>query len=161
MGAIRGMGRLLSDLLFFLTMEGNWAFRPHEKVVLKAALDSLPDHDKSLLYSQIHGLKFVQRSHRQIARPRFYRGLYQWDLRKIEHSNQSEMIIEVQLDVEGHREVAQVEFFQGRVDTIQFKRSAKFYKGKDMNVVSAGPGKLSNSIALEIDRQEHGTQHHP
>jgi hypothetical protein len=70
----------------------------------------------------------------------------------------SQKLIEVQLDVEGAKEVAHVEFFRGRVDSIQFKRPAAYYAGKNLKVMGVRPGKLARSHAAAIDRREHGTE---
>jgi hypothetical protein len=71
----------------------------------------------------------------------------------------SKKLIEVQLDVEGAKEVAHVEFFRGRVDTIQFKRPGAYYAGKKLKVMGVRPGKVALSHAAAIDRLEHGTEH--
>ena len=71
----------------------------------------------------------------------------------------SEKLIEVQVDIEGAKEVAHVEFFRGRVDSIQFEQSSAYYAGKKMKVMGARPGALALSHAAAIDRREHGTDH--
>lgn len=150
--------RFLWDTLYFLTGEGSWKLHPHERMVLKAAIDFLPERAQALLRAQLNETVFVQRSHRQISRPRFYIRHYRLDRRAMEDPEYSEKIIDVQLDVEGMHEVAQVEFFQGRVDTIQFKRPAAYYAGKKLKVTSTRLGKLTRSHARAIDRCEHGTR---
>jgi hypothetical protein len=151
--------RFLWDTLYFLGGEGSWKLRPHERIVLEAAIDFLPENAKALMRSQLSETIFVQRSHKQISHPRFYTSFYRLDRRAIEDLEYSHKIIDVQIDVEGANEVAQVEFFQGRVDIIVFKRSAAYYAGKKLKVMGARPGKLARSHARAIDRREHGTQH--
>ena len=154
---VKSLSRFLLDLLYFLTGEGSWSLRPHEKMVIDAAINFLPEHAHALLRSQLEETTFVQRSHKQICRPRFYTAPYLQDQRAIEDVEYSEKIIDVQVDVEGVNEVAQVEFFRGRVDSIQFKRPATYYAGKKMRVMGTRPGKLARSHAAAIDRREHGT----
>lgn len=68
-------------------------------------------------------------------------------------------VIDVQIDVEGMKQVANVEFFRGRVDIITFKRPAAYYAGKTLKVVGVQPGKLGRTHAAALDRLEHGTHH--
>lgn len=96
---------------------------------------------------------------RQIFWPRSYRSFYRLDRRAIEDSEYSHKIIDVQMDIEGKSEVAQVEFFKGGVDIIAFKRPAAYYAGKTLKVMGARPGKLGRSHAAAIDRLEHGRHH--
>lgn len=156
--AVKALIRLLWDLLYFLTGEGGWSFRAHEKAVLDAVVDTLPERSQVLLRSQVKGTTFVQRSHKQICRPRFYTAPYLQDRRVVEGVEYSQMVVDVQLDVDGVREVAQVEFFGGRVDSIQFKRPSAYYVGKGLRVTGTRRGKPKRSHAAAIDRREHGTE---
>jgi hypothetical protein len=157
--AVKALACFLWDLLFFLTGEGSWSLRPHERMVIEAAIDFLPEDAQALLRSQMKETTFVQRSHKQICWPRFYARPYLPDRRAIEDLEYYKKLIEVQLDVEGAKEVAHVEFFRGRVDTIQFKRPGTYYAGKKLKVIGTRPGKLARSHAAAIDRREHGTEH--
>ena len=74
--AVKALTRFLGDLLYFLTGEGSWSLRPRERVVIEAVIDTLPEHAQALLRSQLNGTTFVQRSHKQISRPRFYTAPY-------------------------------------------------------------------------------------
>lgn len=159
MSAVKALILFLWDLLYFLTGEGSWSLRPHERIVIEAAIDFLPEHAQALLRSQLKQTTFVQRSHKQICWPRFYLSPYLQDRRAIEDADYSEKIIDVQVDVDGVKEVAHVEFFRGRVDTIQFKRPAAYYAGKKLRVIGTRTGKLTRSHAAAIDRREHGTEH--
>lgn len=156
--AVRALTHFLLDVLYFLTGEGSWRLRPHEEIVIEAAIDILPRRSQALLRSQLKETMFIQRSHKQISRPRFYSGLYRPDRRALEDADYADTIIDVQLDVEGIHETAQVEFFRGRVDSIQFKRPAAHYAGKKLTVLGARRGTLARSHAAAIDRREHGTE---
>lgn len=59
------------------------------------------------------------------------------------------------IDVGGAVEVAQVEFFRGRIDSIQLERPASYYTGKRIRVVNARLSESADSIAESIDRHEH------
>lgn len=156
--AVKTLVQFLWDLLYFLTGEGSWSLRPHERIVIEAVVDTLPEPSQGLLRSQLKQTLFVQRSHKQICRLRFYTAPYLQDRRAVEGEEYSTKVIDVQIDVEGRSEVAQVEFFGGRVDSIQFKRPAAHYVGKSLRVTGTRLGKASRSHAAAIDRHEHGRQ---
>jgi hypothetical protein len=156
--AVEALFRFLVDLLYWVTGEGSWRLRPHERVVIEAAIDLLPQQSRELLRAQLKETTFVQRSHRQICRPRFYSAPYIPDRRAIEDVESSDRIIDVHLVVEGVNEVAHVEFYRGRVDSIQFKRPAAYYADKRLRAVGTRPGRQGRSHAAAIDRREHGAQ---
>jgi hypothetical protein len=156
--AVSALVRFFWDLLYFLTAEGSWNLRANERVVIEAVTDSLPAEAQALLRSQLGGIKFVQRSHKQISRPRFYAAPYLLDRRPVANAEHSEMVVEVQLEVDGVSEVAHVEFYSGRVDSIQFKRPSKYYAGKNLRVMGVRPGRPARTHAAAIDRREHGTK---
>jgi hypothetical protein len=149
---MKATASFLWDLLYFLTGEGTWRLRAHERLVLEAAIASLPDIIQSRLRAQFNQKLFVQRSHRQISRPRFYS-------KPLESNELPHKILKVEIDVGGKKESAHVEFFQGRVDSIQFKHSGNFYSGKALKVIGVKAGNLKVSHAAAIDRCEHGSQH--
>lgn len=151
--------RLIWDLLYFLTGEGSWSLRPHESVVLEAAIDSLPEPSRALFHSRLKGTMFVQRSHKQISWPRFYTAPYLSDPRTIRGDELSEYVVDVKFDVDGVSQVANVDFFKGRLDTIQFKRPASYYAGKTLRVTDVRPGKPHLTHGAALDRLEHGREH--
>lgn len=156
MNVVKSLTHFFWDLLYFLTGEGSWSLHPRERIVIDAMIDVLPEDAKGLLRSQLNETMFVQRTHKQISRPRFYRVPYLRDLRVIEDTDYSQKIIDVQVDVDGVNEVVNVEFFQGRIDSIQFKRPASYYVGKRLKVTGTKLGKSNLSHAAAIDRGEHG-----
>lgn len=158
MGVVKAIFNFLWDLLYFLTGEGGWKLRPHERVVLEAAISSFSDDIQMQLFNQIRQLMFIQRSNSHISRPRFYTTFYVKDRTFIANEELSHMIINIQISVDGEKQNSQVEFFQGRIDSIQFKQPGKFYFGKAVSVTGIKHGKLNLSHAAAIDRCEHGRQ---
>jgi hypothetical protein len=158
-GVSEAMFRFLWDLLFFLTGEGSWALRPHERIVLEAAIANLPDHAQKLMRPLLKQTVFVQRSHVQVSYPRFYSTFYVQNRSAIEDEFFVQNVLSVQIDVDEERQSAQVEFFKGRISSIQFKKPAKFYAGKEVKAMSVKPIKPNLSHAAAIDRLEHGKEH--
>ncbi len=157
--AAKSLIHFLSDLLYFLSGVGSWSLRPHERAVIEAVIDTLPEHSQVVFRSQLNGTIFVQRSHKQISWPRFYTAPYLRDMRAIEVKENALKVVDVQLDVDGVKQVANVEFFEGRVDTIQFRRPAAYYVGKRLSVTGTQPGKSNRTHGAAIDRLEHGREH--
>lgn len=155
---LRSMVRFLWDIFYFLTGEGGWRLHSHERAVVEAVIDTLPEHSQVLLRSQLNGILFVQRSHKQICRPRFYTAPYVPDQRAVEGGGNFAKLVDVQVEVDGRNEVVQVEFFRGRIESIQFKRPTASYVGKSLEVMSTRPGRLTRSHARAIDRREHGPE---
>lgn len=156
MSAIKGVFNFLWDMLYFLTGEGSWMLRPHERIVLEAAITSFPDNVQKLIRTEMKQKMFIQRSNRQISRPRFYSTFYITNHKIIEDKEFSHKIVDIQICVDGEKQNAQVEFFEGRIDSIQFKKPGKFYVGKTIKVVGVKSGNVNLSHAAAIDRREHG-----
>ena len=68
---MKAIASFLWDMLYFLTGEGTWHLRAQEQLVLEAAIASLSEDIQSQLRDQLKNKLFVQRSHRQLSRPRF------------------------------------------------------------------------------------------
>src|SRR5688500_13171131 len=49
--AVKSLFLFLWDLLYFLTGEGGWSLRPHERAVIDALIDTLPERSRVLLRS--------------------------------------------------------------------------------------------------------------
>ncbi len=156
MKLVRSLLRFLWDLLYFCSGEGTWRLRAHERAVLEAAFASLPNDSQISLPAKLNQIIFVQRSHKQISLPRFYSSPYVPDQSSVVSGDLSNGLLSVQLEVEGKKQSAHVEFFQGRVWSVQFKNPAKFYAGKVVNVLGVKPGNPRLLHAVAIDRSEHG-----
>ncbi len=156
MRVAKALGRYLSDMIYFLSREGSWDFYLHEKIALEAAIETLPNHARTLFRSQLKGSVFVQRSLKQIGLPRFYSKNYDLDERFINEENLFHHVINVQYLIEGKKETANVEFYKGRIESVQFKRPPKYYAGKVITVIGVKPGKVGRTHADAIDRLEHG-----
>ena len=156
--AVESLMRFLGDLLYFLTGEGSWKLHPHERMVIEAVIDTLPEHAQVLLRAQLKETTFVRRAPKQICRPRFYTAPYLQDRRAVEDGEYAHKVIDVPFDVDGANQVANVEFFRGRVDSIQFKQPAAHYLDKTLRVTGIRPGNPIRTHAAAIDRREHGAK---
>ncbi len=144
--------RFLWDLVYFLSGEGTWRLRTHETIALDAAITALPVDIQGQLRQHLTQKVFVYRVGQRISRPRF-------SAPPIEASELRHVLLKVEIDVEGKKETAHVEFYRGRADSIQFKHPAKFYAGKTVKALAVRPGNPSLSHAAALDRLEHGS--HP
>lgn len=161
MNVFKAIFFLSLDLLCFLTGEGSWTFRSHERIVLDAAIDSFSEDMRRLFRAQLEQKVFIQRSNKRISLVRFYSSLYFPDKsrQKVEGHESSHEIVNVQIDIDGKKEIAQVEFFGGYIFSIQFKQPSRFYANKLVKVLGVKLGSPSLSHAAAIDRREHGKRH--
>lgn len=156
MSAVKNIAQYIWDLLYFLFGEGNWKLHDHERMVLDAAINTMPEHAQNFYNSQLKSTLFAQRTPKQVCRPRFYPVAYQRDLRFFDDEEFSEKVIDVQISVDGRKEIANVEFYKGRIESIQFKHPPKYYASKVITVIGVKPGKVGRTHADAIDRLEHG-----
>lgn len=156
MGVLKSIFCLINDFLCFIFGEGSWRLRHHERIVLEAAISSLDEAIQIPLHAQLKQRMFIQRSHAQIIHPHFYSSWYIPNRNAIEDGDLSHKLVVVQIDVAGKKQNAHVEFFRGRIDSIQLKQPGKYYLGKEIKVKDVKPGNPSLSHAAAIDRLEHG-----
>jgi hypothetical protein len=144
------------DMLYFITGEGRWRLRPHEKIVLEAVIDNLNTSAQGILRSLLRQKMFIQKSNSRIVRPRFYTAYYSRLHMPIDYLDKQNKVYEVVLDVAGHRQRAHVEFFRGEIDSVQFPNDGDFYFGKIVSVVHVSETDPRLTNAAEIDKDEHG-----
>lgn len=156
MDVIKPLFNFTWDMLYFITGEGTWELRPHEKIVLEAVIDNLDTSAQDIFRSLLRRKMFIQRSHSRIVRPRFYTAYYARLRLPIDDLDNKNVVYEAVLDVAGHRQRAQVEFFRGEIDSVQFAKDGAFYAGKIVRVVHVSETDPLSTNAAEIDRDEHG-----
>ncbi|MGQ0443294.1 MAG: hypothetical protein ACT4OH_07625 [Methylophilaceae bacterium] len=139
----------LWDLVYFLSGEGTWGLKAHEALVLEAAISTFPEHLQRQLRSQLGERIFVIRANRHVSHLRI-------SAPSIEGQELQHSLLIVNLGIEGKREAAHVEFYRGRINTVQFRHRAKVYAGKAIQVLDVKPGNPNLSHAAALDRLEHG-----
>jgi hypothetical protein len=65
-------------------------------------------------------------------------------------------LYKVEMFVDGRKQQANVVFVDGRIYSIEFKKPFKFYESKDIRFGAVTLGKSKQSLAVAIDRAEHG-----
>jgi hypothetical protein len=155
-GVVKALVSFLRDLEFYLFGQGSWHLHPHERMVIDAAINLLPENAQLFFRKQLSVKTFVQRTPKQICRPRFYVKTYQRDRGAFEDGEFLDKIIDVRLDVDGRKEIAYVDFFKGHIDSIQFRHPPGYYTGKNVMVIGVKLGNVGRTHANAIDRLEHG-----
>lgn len=156
MDVIKPILNFLWDILFFITGEGSWNLRSHERIVLEAVIDQLDTPAQGILRSLLRQKMFIERANSRVVRPRFYTAHYARLRMPIEYLGDEIKAYEVVIDVAGHNQRAHAVLFRGNIDSIQLASSKDFYNGKIVRALKVSEIDPRFTIAGEIDREEHG-----
>jgi hypothetical protein len=155
---VKSLLNLLWDLVYSLTGEGSWRLRPHEEKVLIAAFSFFDDEIQKCLHGLLSCRIFVQRSNKKVSLPRFYCRLYVRSARPLSGLEFEDNVINVRIAVRGKTEIAQVAFFCGGIESIQFKEKPEYYSSQVVQIVSVFKGNPDATHAAARDRMEHGKE---
>lgn len=148
---------LIRQLLHFITYlsgEGSWRLREHEKAVLNAAIDILSERHRQLVEQQLKEKFFIERiPDGRINVLRFYRPKPEL---KVEGVEFDDLLFRVHIIVNGRKQISHVVFYRGYLFSIEMKNPGKFYEGNSLAVEKVLKGKSSQSYTEAIDRLEHG-----
>lgn len=148
---------LVRQLLHFITYlsgEGSWRLREHEKIILNAVISKLSENHRKLVEQQLKEKFFIERiPDGRINVFRFYRP--KPDL-KIEDAEFDDLLFKVHIIINGKKQISHVVFYRGYLFSIEMKKPGKFYKGEDLAIEKVLKGKSSQSYTEAIDRLEHG-----
>ena len=132
---------------------GSWKLKLHEKIIIDAVVQSIESNVRSLIYKQLSLPLFVERSNPRIIALH----LKDWpDELRITAPQFSDALYKVRLSVSGKRETANITFFNGFISTIETKNHWKTYQGKTLEILKVEESFSNQSMAIAIDRQEHG-----
>ncbi len=148
---------LVRQLLHFITYlsgEGSWRLREHEKIILNAVISKLSENHRKLVEQQLKEKFFIERiPDGRINVFRFYQP--KPDL-KIEDEEFDDLLFKVYIIVNGKKQISHVVFYRGYLFSIEMKKPGKFYRGEDLAIEKVLKGKSSQSYTEAIDRLEHG-----
>jgi hypothetical protein len=121
--------------------------------VLVAALAHLPDDVRALVERQLQQKYFVERTNKRINVLRYYAPA---EALRIKSPDFSDLLLKVQLIVDGKKEFAHVTFYNGYLFSIEFKKAGRSYANRTLAVAAVTPGRPRDSYTRAIDRLEHG-----
>jgi hypothetical protein len=140
-------------LLYFVSGDGSWKLRSHERAVLDAAIAHLTSDAKKIVAEQLRQRYFIERTNKRINLFRYYATR---DVLRIPDPEFSDLLLRVQILVEAKKEFAHVIFYKGHLFSIEFKNLGRSYAHKELVVVDVVRGKTSQTYTRAIDRLEHG-----
>jgi hypothetical protein len=140
-------------LLHFAFGEGSWRLRSHENSVLDAVLAHVSDDVRALVKSQLQQKYFVERTNKRISVLRYYAPA---DALRIRDSEYWDLLLRVQIVVDGKKEFAHVTFYKGYLFSVEFKKAGRSYLRSTLTVAGVAQGKPRDSYTRAIDRLEHG-----
>jgi hypothetical protein len=146
-----GLNRL-NEIGLWQWGEGSWRLRPLEVVVIRQAITIMPTYLQPKAEAQLLQKMFVERSNPRINMICPYRHDLELNLDGEWH----DALVKVSLEVDGQKQNANVTTIKGRLFSVEFKKPAKFYKGKTIVVGEAKLGNPRQGYTRAIDRAEHG-----
>jgi hypothetical protein len=118
-----------------------------------AVIRDLPIEMGRLVLAQLGRSYFVERSSNCISVLRFY----ERDIRlAIAEAGFQDLLMKVQVEIDGRGQIAHVTFYKGYILTVEFKRPRQFYAGKHITICGVSQGKPKDSYTRSVDRLEHG-----
>ena len=147
--------RLLHTLTF-LSGEGSWTLRRHERIVLDAVLARLSETDAIAVRHQLASPYFVERiPDGRINILRHYRGPTGSTFASEAFDD---CLFKVRIAVDGNMLEAHVVFYKRRLFSIEFNKEGGFFRDKAIRVDSVRRGRAAQSYTAAIDRLEHGAE---
>ena len=148
------MLRKLLDLISYLSGEGSWKMLFYEVTITKFVLNYFDDNVSKFIEKQLATDFFMDRmSDGRINVFRFYNFD---DHLRISFKEFNDLMLKVDLMVDGKREVAHVTFYKGYIFSIELKHPRKFYENKKIEIKDIETGLPEESYTNEIDQAEHG-----
>ncbi|WP_345552421.1 hypothetical protein [Microbulbifer aestuariivivens] len=142
------------DFSLFITGEGSWKLRYHEKLIIDEVVKSLGDEQRDQICRQLSQPFFVQRMHGGRVNTICF---YHEDEKHRVHGNQFEdSMIKVDFTADGKKQRAHVVFYKGFINKVEFKKEGGFYRSKTIKVCSISCGDPEKSHSAALDRLEHG-----
>jgi hypothetical protein len=153
MMTLQGALRRAWDFVYLISGSGSWRLRPHEQLVVDAAIEDLPADIRKTVRAQLEQAFFVERTSDRIYVLRFYETR---DELRIADPAFERRLVKIQLEFDGRTQNAHVTFHRGYLFSIEFEKPAKFYRRKKITVCGVRPGEPGESYTKAIDRLEHG-----
>lgn len=121
-------GRQLLHFITYLSGEGSWRLREHEKIVLNAVIDKLSESHQQLVEKQLKEKFFIERiPDGRINVFRFYRPK---SYLKIEDAEYDDLLFRVHIIVNGRKQISHVVFYRGYLFSIEMKKPVNFMRAQ-------------------------------
>ena len=145
--------QIASDGISYLSNEGSWSMKEHERVVVDAVLSQLDSIHENHFYSQLERPFFIERSNKgriNIFRP--YGDVL--DISEL-FPDFSDTLYSVHFYVEKSRNKANVSFYKGNLFSVEFQKPYSFFQDAKLKVESVIRGYSDDSFTRTIDSYEH------
>lgn len=150
--------RVFADFWRWLERDGSWGFRFPTGEIARHVAHTLTESDRRMLLAQFTRPFFQSWWSKGRINPIFYYYLPEEDL--LQGDIYHESLFHVEINVEGKRQRANVNFYGGRLYSVELPKPIKFYKGKSVELGKVTQGSIRHSIARAINRLEHGSDEH-
>ena len=149
--------KLFLDATDSLSRRGSWSLRPYELQLFEVGFQSLTDSEREIARAQLKDLFYIQRLHDDRMND-IYFYFPEWVPRLDRPENFQ--LAKLRLRAGRRRVDVQVETFDGYVRALRFKKPPQPVVSQDfqIEILELG-GTNDDTIANEIDFEEHGGQH--
>ena len=149
--------KFLSHIIGIFTADRLWSLRPYELQLFEVGFQSLTDSEREIARAQLKDLFYIQRLHDDRMND-IYFYFPEWVPRLDRPENFQ--LAKLRLRAGRRRVDVQVETFDGYVRALRFKKPPHAVVSQDfeIEVLELG-GTNDDSIANEIDFEEHGGSH--
>jgi hypothetical protein len=150
--AFRSLGNWTEQL----TGTGTLKIIPLHQQLLNAFLPALEPDLRVLLEQQLAQPFFMQFWHKGRISPFFFDNFRLPKEVRLPVPDFDDRLYKIEMFVDEEKQWAQVMFVSGRIYSISFKQPFKFYEGKDVRFGAVKLGDGKQSMAVSMDRHEHG-----
>jgi hypothetical protein len=152
----RGMSYLDNIKRYLTYGDGDCKITPLQQNLLDALLSNLSPHIRGQILLQLsQPFKISFYNDGKINPIYFKKSTLNADL-IIQNPDYDDCLYNVEMFVDGQKQYASITFYKGRLFSFEFKKSSKFYKNKEIRFGAVKRGNSKQSMAVAIDRQEHG-----
>jgi len=135
---------------------GDWKLRSLHRKILDALFPVLEPEIQILLEKQLAQPFFMQFWHKGRISPFFFKNFRLPRDIRLPCPEFEDKLYKIEMLVDGRKQHANVVFTSGRIHRIELKHPFKFYENKDIRFGAVKVGRLRQSLAVAIDREEHG-----
>ncbi len=144
------------DAWRFAEREGRWRADPVHLDLIEAVLDHLGSDIATVTREQLSRRYFF--SWMSDGRINVFFFYDEDSLSLLPRPDFDDRLYQVELFVEKRKYRAHVNFYEGRIHSVELKKPRSFFKGKDYAIGEVSEGKPSQSFTGVIDRAAHGKE---
>ena len=146
----------LFSVLHYVSGGGSWRLQTHERQLLGACADSLPEGIQSQIKKQLDAGFFIERT--LGGRINVIHKNEKPESHRINDPEFDDALFKVRAEVDGKNLTANITFYKGFLFGLETKKPTKFFRNKPLIIRGVAKGKPKETYTAAIDRLEHGRE---